>query len=64
MKLVKQGLKLEADNGKKQVDTNIPIQYLIDKEKKISATMKHGILEVKLKLLETENGNGKDIPIN
>jgi HSP20 family molecular chaperone IbpA len=64
LKLVKQGLKLEADNGKKQIDTKVPIQYQIDKEKKISATMKNGILEVKLKLLETENGDGTDIPIN
>ncbi len=64
LKFVKQGLKLEADNGKKQIDTKIPIQYSIDKEKKISATMKNGILEVNLKLLETENGNGTDIPIN
>ncbi len=64
LKFVKQGLKLEADNGKKQIDTKIPIQYSIDKEKKISATMKNGILEVKLKLLETENGNGTNIPIN
>ena len=64
LKLVKQGLKLEADNGKKQIDTKIPIQYIVDKEKKISATMKNGILEVKLKLLETENGNEEDIPIN
>ena len=64
LKFVKQGLKLEADNGKKQINTKIPIQYSINKEKKISATMKNGILEVKLKLLETENGNGTDIPIN
>ena len=64
LKLAKQGLKLEADNGKKQISTRIPIQYLIDKEEKISATMKHGILEVKLKLLENENGDGKNIPIN
>ncbi len=64
LKLVKQGIKLTADNGKKQIDTKIPIQYIVDKEQKISATMKNGILEVKLKLLETANGNGTDIPIN
>ncbi len=64
LRFVKQGLKLEADNGKKQIDTKIPIQYTIDKEKKISATMKNGILEVKLKILEAENGNGEEIPIN
>lgn len=64
LKLVKQQLFLSADNSKKQIDTKIPIPYRIDQDKEISASMKHGILEVKLKLLESENGNETDIPIN
>jgi len=64
LKLVKQKLLLSADNGKRQIDTKIPIPHMIDQDKKISASMKHGILEVKLKLLESENGNGTNIPIN
>jgi HSP20 family molecular chaperone IbpA len=63
LKIVKQKLHLSADNLKKQIDTKIPIPHLIDRESKISASMKHGILEVKLKLLESDNGNGTDIPI-
>ena len=64
LKLLKQKLHLSADNLKKQIDAKIPIPHLIDRDSKISASMKHGILEVKLKLLENENGNGTDIPIS
>ena len=64
LKLRKQKLHLLADNNKKQIDTKIPIPHTVDTEENISASMKHGILEVKLKLLETENGDGSDIPIN
>ncbi len=64
LKLAKQKLHLSADNNKKQIDTKIPIPYIVNQEEKISASMKHGILEIKLKLLESENGNGTDIPIN
>ncbi|NPD87322.1 MAG: hypothetical protein HGN29_01280 [Asgard group archaeon] len=64
LKLVKNGLLLAANNGKKQVNTRIPIEQVIDRDEKISATMKHGILEVKLKLLDAANGDETDIPIN
>jgi HSP20 family molecular chaperone IbpA len=64
LKLLKNQLHLIADNGKKQIDTKIPLQYDIDKNSKIDATMKHGILEVKLSLAKSENGDEKDIPIN
>ena len=63
LKLVKQKLHLIADNQKKQIETKIPIPHRIDQDSKISASMKHGILEVKLKILESENGEGTDIPI-
>lgn len=64
LKLIKNHLHLIAENGKKTIDTKIPLQYEIDKEKKIEASMKHGILEVKLKLVESENGDETDISIN
>jgi len=64
LKLLKQDLHLIADNGKKVIDTKIPIKYSIERDEKISATMKHGILEVKIKLLDTENGDETDITIN
>ena len=64
LKLLNQDLHLVADNGKKEIDTKIPIKYVINKDEKISATMKHGILEVKLKLLDTANGEETDISIN
>ena len=64
LKLVKQKLHLLADNKKKQIDTKIPIPHMIDPKEKISASMKNGILEVKLKLLENGNGDGTEIPIN
>lgn len=64
LKLIKNHLHLIAENGKKTFDTKIPLQHEIDKEKKIEATMKHGILEVKLKLVESENGDETDISIN
>ena len=63
IKLVKQKLHILADNKKKQIDTKIPIPHAIDTTEKISASMNHGILEVKLKLLESENGDGTEIPI-
>jgi len=64
LKLKKNGLLLAADNGKRQIDTRIPIENAIDRDQKISASMKHGILEVKLQLLDTENGDETSIPIN
>ncbi len=64
LKLIKNHLHLIAENGKKTIDTKIPLQHEIDKESKIKATMKHGILEVKLKLVESENGDETNIPIN
>jgi len=64
LKLVKNGLLLAADNGTRKIDTKIPIEQVIDRDEKISATMKHGILEIKLKLLDVENGDEADIPIN
>ena len=65
LKLIKNQLYLVAENDKKNIDTKIPIEYLVNKEEKIKATMKHGILEVKLKLLEKSNGEeAEDIPIN
>ncbi len=64
LKLLRQDLQLIADNSKKQIDTKIPIKYAINKDEKISATMKHGILEVKLKLLDSTNGEETDISIN
>lgn len=63
LKLVKRGLLLAANNGKRQIDTKIPINQVIDRDTKISATMRHGILEVKLKLLDVDNGDETDIPI-
>ena len=64
LKLVKNGLLLAANNGKREIDTKIPISQVIDRDENISATMRHGILEVKLKLLDVENGDETDIPIN
>jgi HSP20 family molecular chaperone IbpA len=64
LKLKKNGLLLAADNGKRQLETRIPIENAIDRDQKISASMKHGILEVKLQLLDTENGDETNIPIN
>ena len=64
LKLIKNHLHLIAENGSKRIDTKIPIQYEIDKEKKIEATMKHGILEVKLKLVESNNGDEVNISVN
>ncbi|MCG3215590.1 MAG: hypothetical protein KAS63_02665 [Candidatus Heimdallarchaeota archaeon] len=64
LKLVKNHLHLIAENGKRQIDTKIALQHEIDKEMKIAATMKHGILEVKLQLVESENGDETDIPVN
>ena len=64
LKLVKQKLHLSADNSKKQIETKIPIPHVIDRDSEISASMKHGILEVKLKLLENENGDGTNISIS
>ncbi len=64
LKLVKNGLLLAANSGNKQVNTKIPIEQVIDRDEKISATMRHGILEVKLQLLDVANGDETDIPIN
>jgi len=64
LKLVKQKLHLLADNQKKQIETKIPIPHMIDLDSKIDASMKHGILEVKLKILKNGNGEGTNIPIS
>jgi HSP20 family molecular chaperone IbpA len=64
LKLLKNGLLLAANNGTRQIDTKIPIEQVIDRDEKISATMRHGILEVKLKLLDNANGDETNIPIN
>ncbi|MHA1551088.1 MAG: Hsp20/alpha crystallin family protein [Candidatus Heimdallarchaeaceae archaeon] len=64
LKLVKNHLELFAENGKKQIDTNIPIEQEIDKKQKIEATMRNGILEVKLKTVSEVNGDEKNISIN
>ncbi len=64
MKLVKNHLELIAENGKKQIDTKIPIEQEIDRKQKIEATMRNGILEVKLKTVSEVNGDEKNISIN
>ncbi|MBY8999807.1 MAG: Hsp20/alpha crystallin family protein [Candidatus Heimdallarchaeota archaeon] len=64
IKLVKNQLVITAENGKKQIDTKIPIEYDIDKQNKIEASMRNGILEVKLKILKESNSNGEDISIS
>ncbi|MHA1224246.1 MAG: hypothetical protein ACTSP3_13550 [Candidatus Heimdallarchaeaceae archaeon] len=64
LKLVKKKLRLSGNNGKREINVEIPIDYEVDTNKKIAATMRNGILEVKLHLLETENGDGTEIPIN
>lgn len=64
LKLVKNHLELIAENGKKQIDTKIPIEQEIDKKQKIKATMRNGILEVKLKIVSEVSGDEKNISIN
>ncbi len=57
------GLRIKGSNMKKDVDTLIPLNYNIDKEK-VKATMKHGILEVKIQYKGKISDNGSEIPIN
>lgn len=64
LKLVKNHLELIAENAKKQIDTKIPIEQEIDKKQKIEATMRNGILEVKLKTVSEVSGDEKNISIN
>lgn len=64
MKLVKNNLELIADNGKKQIDTKIPIEQEIDKKQKIEATMRNGILEVKIKTVGEISDDENNISIN
>jgi HSP20 family molecular chaperone IbpA len=55
---------LIAENGKKQIDTKIPILQEIDKKQKIEATMRNGILEIKLKIISKVSDDEKNISIN
>jgi HSP20 family molecular chaperone IbpA len=64
LKLVKNHLELIAENGKKQIDTKIPILQEIDKKQKIEATMRNGILEIKLKIISEVSDGEKNISIN
>ncbi len=64
LKLVKNHLELIAENGKKQINTKIPIVQEIDKKQKIEATMRNGILEVKLRTVTEVSDDGKNISIN
>lgn len=64
LKLVNNHLELIAENGKKQIDSKIPIEHEIDKKQKIEATMRNGILEVRLKIVSDVSGDEKNISIN
>ena len=64
LKLVENNLELIAENDRKQIDTKIPIEQEIDSKQKIEATMRNGILEVKMKTVSEVNSNGKNISIN
>ena len=64
LKLVKNHLELFAENSKKKIDTKIPIEQEIDKKQKIEATLRNGILEVKLKTVSEVNSDEKNISIN
>ncbi len=64
LKLVKNNLEMIAENGRKRIDTKIPFEQEIDKKQKISASMKNGILEVKLKIASEVSGNENNISID
>lgn len=64
IKLTKKGLHLIGANSSKQIETTIPLDNEIDRSKKISASLRNGVLEVKMKLLNSQHKEGFDIPIN
>ena len=64
LKLVKNNLKIIAENSRKRIDTKIPFEQEIDKIQKINASMKNGILEVKLKIVCEVSDNENNISIN
>ncbi len=64
LKLVKNNLELIAENGRKQIDTRIPFEHEIDRKQKIEASMKNGILEVKLKIVSEVSDDENNISIN
>ena len=64
IKLTKKGLHLVGANSSKQIETTIPLDNEIDLSRKISASLRNGILEIKLKLLKSQHKEGFDIPIN
>lgn len=64
IKLTKKGLYLTGANSSKQIETTIPLDNEIDTTRKISASLRNGILEVKLKLLDSQQDKGFNIPIN
>lgn len=64
IKLTKKGLYLTGTNSSKQIETTIPLDNEIDTTGKISASLRNGILEVKLKLLDSQQDKGFNIPIN
>jgi len=64
LKLVKNNLELIAENDRKQIETKIPIEQEVDKKQKIEATMRNGILEVKIKTVSDVSGDETNITIN
>ncbi len=64
IKLTKKGLYLTGANSSKQIETTIPLDNGIDPTRKISASLRNGILEVKMKLLNSQHKEGFDISIN
>ena len=64
IKLTKKGLYLAGANSSKQIETTIPLDNEIDRSRKISASLRNGVLEVKMKLLNSQHKEGFDIPIN
>lgn len=64
LKLVKNNLEMIAENSRKRIDTKIPFEQEIDKIQKINASMKNGILEVKLKIVSEVSDNENNISIN
>lgn len=64
IKLTKKGLYLTGTNSSKQIETTIPLDNEIDTTRKISASLRNGVLEVKMKLLNSQHKEGFDISIN
>ncbi len=56
-------LRLSADNEARHLDTEIPINAIVD-PKTAKATYKNGVLDVKMTLLKTQEPDGVDIQVN